>query len=100
MKTESHSIVVKSQGTPVVEIDTEAQAVYVRFKRSKVVKTIERESKTMFVTIDLDSSNEVVGIEVVGAGNFNIHKILDIADLKCPRLDDSKVRYISAALAA
>ena len=50
----SHSIVVNSATAPSIEVDTEAAAVYVGFKRAKVARTIPLEVPGMHIAVDLD----------------------------------------------
>ena len=61
---------------PSVEIDTQASAVYVRFKKAAVARTVPQESDLMHLAIDLDAKGEVVGIEAVGMDTFNIESIM------------------------
>ena len=99
MKTERHSFQVQSATPPTLEIDTQASSVYVRFKRAVVAKTISNESKFAHFAVDLNSRNEVIGIEAVGVREFSLTAILRRAKVTAPRLDVSKARYISAELA-
>lgn len=99
MKAESHHFIVHNVAAPIVEIDTEFDAVYVRFKRAKVVRTVAQPSKTMHVALDLDAKGEVIGIEAVGADEFSIQTMLKLAKVEVPRLDLSKVHYRSVSKA-
>jgi uncharacterized protein YuzE len=96
MKTEQHRFIVKSTSPPSIEVDSQALAVYVRFKRAAVVKTIPQESKHMAVAVDLDSRGEVVGIEAVGIRQFTLHMLLKLASVKVPNMDFSRAQYSSS----
>ena len=52
---------------PVVEIDTEATAAYIRLRDTKVVATKPFGSEKGLVMLDFDADENVVGIEVGGA---------------------------------
>ncbi|MFZ4779579.1 MAG: hypothetical protein ACOYM3_29815 [Terrimicrobiaceae bacterium] len=101
MKTEIQQFYVHSSTPPTIEVDTEAAAVYVRFKNAKVARTVPRPSGSMILAIDLDSKNEVIGIEAVGLKEFGIRIIQNLiqkAEVKAPLLDFRKVRYVPAAM--
>lgn len=51
---------------PVVELDSEARAAYVRFSNRKVAKTSPVTADGCIITIDFDSIGGVVGIEMIG----------------------------------
>jgi uncharacterized protein YuzE len=89
-------IVVKCKVPPTVEIDTEASAAYVRFKRTKIVKTVRHRVKWPIVTLDLDSRGEVVGVEFVGVKKFNLDYLLRQVPLKAPSRAIDRANYISA----
>lgn len=95
MKTESHGIFVQSQSDPVVEIDSDSGAAYIRFKKRgiKVAKTKTIPSRSMHVAVDLDIHDEVIGIEFVGADEFNIVKLLKMAHAHVPRMNLERVSY-------
>lgn len=93
MKTETHHFVVHDSPTPMVEVDQECGAVYVRFRRSKVVKTVTRPSRNLHIAVDLDAQRQVVGIEAVGVDAFSVGSILRMARVEAPSLDFSRVRY-------
>lgn len=87
-------IVVKSPKAPTVEVDWDAMAAYIRFRRGKVVRTLQRPADRCFVTIDFDRNNEVVGVEVVGAEEIQVGKILQAAAVSAPNVDFSRVKYV------
>ncbi len=97
MKTRhTEVLVVRSKAPPTVEIDTEASAAYVRFKHSKIVRTLRHDSKWPVVTLDLDARGEVVGVEFVGVKQFNLGYLLKRAPLKTSAHTISAARYVSA----
>jgi uncharacterized protein YuzE len=56
---------------PVVEIDTEATAAYVRLRNAEVARTEPYGSESGLVMLDFDSEGNVVGIEVIGQQEFS-----------------------------
>ena len=99
MKTEKHHFQIASATPPTVEIDTQAAAVYVRFRKGAVARTVPSACALMHIAIDLDAKSQVIGIEAVGVQEFNLKAILRNANVRAPRVDVGKVRYISAELA-
>lgn len=98
MKTETYRFAVKTTRAPVVEIDSAAQAVYVRFKNTKVARTLDRGAASMHVAIDLDAKNEVIGVEAIGMSQFNIEFVLKQARVEVSPAMLGRVRYIPALL--
>ena|SRR2546425_4839541 len=87
---------IRSKMPPTVEIDTEASAAYVRFKRTKVTRTFRHGSKWPLITIDLDQGGEVVGVEFVGVKKFNAGYLLQGVPIKAPAQTIARATYISA----
>ena len=83
---------------PSVEVDTEAAAVYVRFKRAKVARTIARPAANMHLAVDIDKNGEVIGVEAVGIREVQIGRILKMAAVSAPNVDFAEARYIPAGL--
>lgn len=98
--TETHRLQVKNTRPPVVEVDTEAQAVYVRFRRAKVARTIDRGGETVHIAIDLDAKGEVIGIELIGTHQFNIEIMLKQARVEAPQEAVARTRYVSALMSS
>ena len=71
VEVQTNFIIVKCKTPPTVEIDTEASAAYVRFRRAKVAKTLRHSARWPIVTIDVDARGQVVGVEFVGVKKFN-----------------------------
>ena len=93
MKTERQMFVVHTSQPPVVEVDPEAGAVYVRFKRARVARTVSRPARTMHLAVDLDAQGEVIGIEAVGVDEFRLSRLLRMADVEAPRVDLAEARF-------
>lgn len=86
---------------PVVEIDTEASATYIRLSELPVVKSIALSTEKPQITADLDASNGIVGIEVIGAEEFTIDRLLDADGMRgtlsgIPRPLLEQTRYVPA----
>jgi hypothetical protein len=92
--------IVASSRPPIVEIDTEATATYVRFGRGKVARTEPYGGADSFVMVDFDRHNRVLGIELIGKKEFSIFHLLRNIPVQ---IDDSilnRTRYVSAGLVA
>ena len=100
MKTEHQTFVVHTSQPPVVELDADAGAVYVRFKRARVARTVARPARSMHLAVDLDAKNEVIGIEAIGFDEFRLSRLLRMADVEAPQVDLSEARFRSAAVGA
>jgi uncharacterized protein YuzE len=96
----SHTIRVSSATAPTIEVDTEAAAVYVRFKQTKVVRTLARNVPYMHIAVDLDRNGEVVGVEAVGVREAQIARILKLAAVQAPNINFANARYVPAELVA
>lgn len=97
MKLRAGVISVTSSTPPVVEIDTEIQSAYVRFRSSRVVKTVvPGDGEGPVITIDFDQNGHVVGVELIGVTEFGIRNLLRKAPISVnPELLD-KARYVAA----
>src|SRR5439155_833904 len=69
-------IIRKNAPAPTLEIDPEAEAVYIRFSRAKVARTIAEHPprRGAVVTTDVDARNNLVGVEIVGVKEFSIKR--------------------------
>lgn len=83
-KNETNLLLVRSSQPPTVEIDQAASAIYVRFKRGRVARTIRHGSKWPLVTVDLDAGGDVLGIECVGVKRFNLQGVFKTARVQAP----------------
>ena len=93
-----NGFVIASGSTPVVEIDTEATAAYVRFSRGKVAKTQPFGSRDSMVMVDFDARGRVLGIEIVGTQEFSIGKLLENAPVRLSKSTMNRARYVTADL--
>jgi|SRR5277367_1761180 len=98
MKSEHYRFLVKSANPPTIEFDSRAGAVYVRFKKAAVAKTIGQGGEGMHVAVDLDSKGEVIGIEALGAKQFTIAAILRRASVDAPHVDFARARHVASDL--
>ena len=85
---------------PIVEIDTQATAAYIRLRDTKVVATKPYGSEEGLVMLDFDADENVVGIEIVGRQEFSIRELIKQIPVKtndavlnppwspCPPLDE------------
>lgn len=83
---------------PVVELDSEAHAAYIRLSDKPVCRTEPITTEQVIVTIDLDSDGEVVGIELIGVTSFSIHDLMEAAGLpNFPKRLQDRTRYVPAS---
>ena len=69
----THIIEVKSNKQPVITIDSETKAVYIKFSQNKIAKTLQYDSTgSEIVTLDIDRNGNVVGVELIGVKKFSI----------------------------
>jgi len=57
---------------PTIEFDLDVGAWYLRFSNARIAKTISEEKPGVIFAIDLDSKNEIVGLELIGVKEFSI----------------------------
>jgi len=86
--------IARSIEGPVVEVDSAARAAYIRFKRSKVAKTISPETSGAIVTIDLDRNENVIGVEVLGVKEFGLGALLKKLPFLKVEAPIEKARYV------
>jgi uncharacterized protein YuzE len=98
-KTPIKRFIVASSQAPVVEIDTEASATYVRFGRGKVTRTEPFQGTESLVMVDFDRQNRVLGIEFIGRKEFGIVSLLHGFPVQVDDRVLTRTRYISADLA-
>jgi uncharacterized protein YuzE len=98
MKPEFHTFFVKTSAPPTIEVDSNVKAVYIRFKRASVAKTIPQPSDTGSIAIDLDSKGDVIGIEAIGFSNFSLKGLFKLARVNVPQTDFSRATYMPADL--
>ena len=83
---------------PVVEIDTEATAAYIRLRASAVARTEPFGSEKGFVMLDFDAKENVVGIEVVGQQEFSIRELIKQVPVEVTDVVLNQTRYVAADL--
>ena len=84
---------------PVVEIDTEATAAYIRLRDTKVIATKPVGSKKGLVMLDFDTDENVVGIEVIGQHEFRIRELIKEVPVETSDAVLNQTRYVAADLA-
>lgn len=92
------AFVVRTTRSPIVEVDTEATAAYVRFSRAKVARTMPFGAKHSLAMIDLDQKGHVIGIEFIGQKDFSIRELLRDGPVQLSDAALNRVRYVSADL--
>ena len=97
---DARGFVIPITEPPVVEIDTEATAAYVRLRESPVTRTEPFESASGLVMLDYDAAGNVVGIEVVGQMEFSIHELIKAVPVRTSESVLARTRYVSAKLQA
>ncbi|MFZ4775128.1 MAG: hypothetical protein ACOYM3_07190 [Terrimicrobiaceae bacterium] len=93
MSYNKQKLMVRSQRPPVVEFDPECGAVYVKFSQAKPFRTIEKTSDGMILTVDLDRSDRVIGIEAISFDEFSLSQLLKASDVQTDRMDFSKAVF-------
>src|SRR4051812_36724148 len=85
---------------PIVELDSEAHAAYVRVSNNAVASTEVIDDRKCIVTIDRDKRGDAVGIELVGVKQFNIETLLKKAKVSLSKRAVRNASYVPAALPA
>jgi uncharacterized protein YuzE len=87
---------IQTKRDPIVELDSEARAAYVRFSSKKVARTQPISTDGCVITADFDSADEVIGIEIIGVEEFSISKLMKKAGFSIPVSRANRARYVSA----
>lgn len=91
-----NEIIAKVSGPPRIEFDPSVAAVYLRFKNTKIVKTLEDEGGgSIIVTIDVDAHNEVVGIELLGVKEFRIGLLRNLTRVDTSGVDLNQASFVT-----
>jgi len=98
-KNELKGFVIPITQPPVVEIDTEATAAYIRLRDTKVVTTKPFGSEKGLVMLDFDAGQNVVGIEVIGQQEFSIRELIKQIPVEASDAVLNQTRYVAADLA-
>ena len=92
------AFVIRTTRTPVVEVDTEATAAYVRFSRAKVARTMPFGGRHTLAMVDLDQKGHVIGIEFIGQKDFSIRELLRDSPVQLSNAALNRTRYVAADL--
>jgi hypothetical protein len=84
---------------PVIECDSTVRAWYVRFRQTKVAKTVSEDKPGYIAAIDLDADNEVVGIELIGVKEFSISWLRRAAPVDVSKIDFERATFVPATAA-
>jgi uncharacterized protein YuzE len=95
-----NGLVIPITEPPVVEIDTEATAAYIRLSETAVARTEPFASERGLVMLDFDAQGNVVGIEVVGQQEFSIRELIKLLPVRTTESVLDRTRYVSAKLQA
>ena len=98
--TDLHGFVIPITEPPIVEIDTEATAAYIRLREAKVARTEPFGSAGGLVMLDFDAEGNVVGIEVVGQQEFSIRELVKLVPVQTTETILDRTRYVTAKLQA
>jgi uncharacterized protein YuzE len=98
--TGTSGFVIPITEPPVVEIDTEATAAYIRLHEGKVVRTEPYGFALGFVMLDFDAEGRVLGIEVVGQQEFSIRELIKLVPVQTTEAVLDRTRYVAANLQA
>lgn len=93
MSGETQFFIFRGSNAPIIEVDSVAASVYIRFKRGKIARTIPRKCRSMHIAIDVDQKGEVIGVEAVGVTEFSLGKILEQADVTAPNINLADARF-------
>src|SRR6059036_1489458 len=96
----SKDFVIPITEPPIVEIDTEATAAYIRLRAGKVARTEPFESKKGLVMLDFDANGNVVGMELVGQQEFSIRELIKQVPVEASDTVLNLTRYVAAKLQA
>lgn len=92
-----HSVTIKTGQPPIVELDSEALAAYVRFSKRKVVHTRPVITNGIIITIDFDSDGGIIGVELIGVHEFRVDLLLAKAGIPpLPKKLSDRARYVPA----
>ena len=92
---ELHGFVIPITEPPVVEIDTEATAAYIRLRESTVARTEPFGSDSGLVLLDFDAEGNVVGQQ-----EFSIRELIKLVPVRTTETILDRTRYVTANLQA
>jgi len=82
---------------PVIEFDQSVGAWYLRFRDTKVARTISEDKPGYVAAIDLDAHNRVVGLELIGVREFTISWLKKAAPMDVSGIDFDNAIFVPAA---
>ena len=100
MTTHQYNFTVQGNDPPTIEIDSQASAIYIRFKHAPVARSIDQQLPKRTIVLDLDKDDEVVGIEAVGPMELSLNSILEKARVHAPDIDFMEAPLVASNLAA
>jgi uncharacterized protein YuzE len=98
--TDLSGFVIPITEPPIVEIDTEATAAYIRLREASVARTEPFGSEQGLVMLDFDAEGNVVGIEVIGQQEFSIRELIKLVPVQATEAVLDRTRYVTAKLQA
>ena len=93
------SVLVRGDLPQAVEIDPSCHSAYIRFKKAKIERTVNRVDEGKVVAVDLDSSGNVVGIELIGVRQFSISAIRRFLPPQFRQLNFERANFMPATQA-
>ena len=87
---------VTVSGPPRIEFDSSIAAWYLRFKDTKIEKTLEVEGGPVIATVDFDARGEVVGVELIGLKELSLQIVHKLPGLDFSAMDLNKARFMTA----
>jgi uncharacterized protein YuzE len=92
-----YKVTLQTDTVPIVELDSDVLAAYVRFNFNEVAKTEPVHVDDCIVTVDLDEDDNVIGVELVGVHEFNIEVLMKKAGFApLPRNVAQRAKYVPA----
>ena|SRR5215213_4051992 len=85
---------------PVVEIDTEVTAAYIRLRHAEIARTEPFPSEDGLVMLDFDAEGNVVGMEIIGRQELGIRELIRMLPVRTTDAILDRTRYVSAKLQA
>jgi uncharacterized protein YuzE len=79
--SKTFKIRVESDSSPVVELDSEAHAAYIRVSDRAVATTKRLESVDCYATVDYDSDGKTIGVELIGVQELRMDQMLEKAGI-------------------
>lgn len=75
MATHQHTFEIHSPEATLITFDPEAQAVYAKFSKNKVARSVQVEGTGGAVNFDLDRNGRVIGIEFLFVADFSLKEM-------------------------